>query len=219
MALIKYPVGLLGTTFPVRWTPQFFNMPTSIAVSGAAIDLGLAATPLHTFELSYEFLRSDSVNQEFQAVLGFFLSQNGTLGRFLYSNSDDFSTTGTLIGVGDGTITDFVITRTLGQTFTPGVYPYGFGAEPVGMVDGSHSIAVYLNGTLQSGTTYDVISTAPANQILHFHSPPGGGDIITMDFQFFYYCRFADNAIVFERFLKYHWSVAKVTIQTCRKGA
>lgn len=219
MSLLKYPVGLLGLAFPVRWTPNFFNMPSAIASSGSSIDISLASTPLHTFELTYEFLRSDSVNQEMQAVMGFFLAAKGTSGRFLFQWTDDYIATGTLIGVGDGVTTDYVITRTFGQSFSPGVYPYGSGAEPVGMVDLSHTVNVYLAGVLQSGTSYDIVTTTPGNQILHFHSAPPNTDIITMDFQFYYYCRFAENILSFERFTQYHWQIMKVTIQTCRAGA
>jgi hypothetical protein len=56
LALLVYPT-LRGLDIEVDWEPRFFNIKTQIAASGAKIDLPLAANPLHSFTLRYNFLR------------------------------------------------------------------------------------------------------------------------------------------------------------------
>jgi|SRR5579859_1139411 len=201
----------VAVAFPFRWTPMFFNLPSSIAASGAAIDAALAATPLHTFELTYNFLRSTFALGEFQTLMGFFLSMRGTVGRFLLSNPDDYIVTGQHIGVGDGSTTVFPIVRTYGTTG-------GSGTENVGAIDVTGpTITVYLNGTPTSA--YTLQTTVPGGQTITFTSAPAGGVVITMDFQFLYYCRFSENNYTFEKQFNQVWSLSKVTLQSCRAGA
>jgi hypothetical protein len=207
-----YPV-LRGLAFPFKWTPTFFNMPSSIATSGASIDVGLAQFPLHTFELTYEWLPdAGSGLTDFRNLLGFFMTQGGTLGRFWYQNPDDNTVLGGFVGTGDGITTLFgPIPRLIANTAL---------AEPVGLIaPGTFGLNVYLNGVLQSSSGYTIGTTVPLNQTITFGTAPGAGVVITMDFVFYYYCRFADNIVTFEKFSYERWLVSKVTLQSCRQGA
>jgi hypothetical protein len=224
MTLPLYPGRdlLPGLTYTAKWSPVFFNAPTAVTATGADIDLGLAQYPLHDFELTYEFLR-DGVGWgngralptlEFRTMMGFHLAIGGTLGRFLFRNVDDAQVFQNPIGVGDGVTTAFTLTRTFGANGY-------FGVEPVGQVDGSAPLNVYLNG---SATPLDVslytLSTAnPAANTVTFAAAPPSGQAITVDMAYFYYCKLAQNNNTFEKFMHRIWSLGKVTLHSCRPGA
>jgi hypothetical protein len=107
--------------------------------------------PIWEFELTYEFLRAD-VTQEYQTLLGFFLSRLGAFDTFLFKDLDDYLVTAGRSATADGVTTQFGFLRTIG----------GF-AELVGQVDKGHTINVYVNGTLPVGPTYTI---ALPNQIV-----------------------------------------------------
>lgn len=215
MSLPVYP-SLSGLTFPIKWIPRFYNMKPQTTASGADIDLGLAANPLHDFELQYDFMRSSQGQVEFQTLMGFVLQMAGNPGRFLFSNPADNSVTGQAIGTGDGTTTTFTLVRTFGAG--------GFsGSEPIGYVNSS-SLKVYDNGVLKNppgpGQDYSLSQTTAGAQTITFTSyTPASGHSITADFSFWYYCKFPSDAQEFDEFLNQLWTAQKVLIHSCRPGA
>lgn len=238
MTLAIYPPAsdLPGLGYGVHWTVDFFNQPSAVAVSGASIDLALASTPLHTFELIYNFLRDGPIGSplaaqlpasntygtsEFRDMLGMFLSQQGSVGRFLFANPDDNFAVGQLIGTGNGSQQTFQIVRTLGSTAISFSYT---GTEPVGYVDTVTSTPVVYGNTgsgpvVIPGSAYTISQTTPVNQTITFIGPPASGEIITMDFNYLYYCRFVGNSLTLEKMYNRVWMAQKVTIQSCRQGA
>jgi hypothetical protein len=211
MTLPIYP-ALPGLTFPVKWTPRFYNMATQTTASGADIDLGLAQYPLHDFELQYDFLR-DSGATEFKTLFGFVLQMAGTPGRFLFSNPDDNAVTGQGIGTGDGTTKTFTLVRSFGAG--------GFtGTEPVGSVDLGSTFNVYVNGTLKTITTdYTVDQSVPGANTITFTTAPASSAAITVDMTYLYYCKFPDDGQEFDKFMDKLWSMQKVSLHSCRPGA
>lgn len=210
-----YPNDLPGLAFDVTWSPQFFNLPTQTAASGADIDLALAAYPLHTFELTYAFLRDGDIapgTSEFKRMMGFFLALGGTVGRFLFRNPDDNSVQGQVIGTTDG----------VNHLFGPLVRTFGTedasGTEPVGYLDLTKPFKLYLDGVWQDPSTYTIITTAPVDQQIQFNGVPTAGQVMTVDMSYFYYCKFADNASTFSKFLDQIWELQKITIHSCRAG-
>ncbi len=211
-----YPLAfalLPGLTYNVNWAPEFFNMPSAIAASGASIDVALASAPLHTFELKYNFFRDYLAPSEFKQMMGFWLRLGGTVGRFLFLNPDDNKVVGQAVATTDGVLSTF---GPIPRTFGVGA---NSGTEPVGALDLTATVNVYLNGVLQDPATYQLLTSAPCNQQVKFLSTPGAGLAISMDFSFFYYCRFADNQATFEKFMDKLWQLSKVSIQSCRAGA
>lgn len=226
MTLVQYPTqaNLPGLGFGIKWTVEFFNMPSAVAVSGASIDLAYAATPLHTFELTYNFLRDQygaaplipSVGQsEFKALMGFFMAVGGSAGRFTFLNPDDYTMTLQPLGTTDGVTSIWQIVRTLGT----GAYAGSDGTEPVGVVDTTQPVSVYLNGALVSSSVYAIVTTSPCNQLVQFIAPPTSGQSVEISCSYLYYCRFLENSLSFEKMYNDVWNATKVVIQSCRAGA
>jgi hypothetical protein len=227
---LPYPV-LKGNAWP-KWTPQFFNQ-SSIASSGASINLALTQYPLHLFELNYEFLRDTRTASgvtlgndlsDFTTLMGFFLTQGGTLGRFAYSNPADNRATGMQIAVGDGSTVVFPITRTIVSGYTVNT-----ATERVGFFDPNVNVNVYIgtagNPVLQNPASYTLLNNGLSNlggvvsPSITFNGPPPAGQLVTMDFGYMYYCRFAEDIQQFEQFTSVHWLAATVKLQSCRPGA
>jgi len=219
MTLPIYPDKTLlkGLGFSAAWSPEFLNMATETTASGADIDVALAQYPIHNFELTYNFLRSwrGPANQslEFKTLMGFWLQLGGAVGRFLFRNVDDCFVAAQQIGTGDGATTTFgPIARSFGANGF-------FASEPVGQIDTTQPITVRLGNTIQASSLYSLDTSAPLEQTIAFASAPPGGTPIYMDFSYFYYCKFADNANSFEKFANRLWMLQKVSIKSCRAGA
>lgn len=203
-----------GLQFSTFWKPSFNNMPTQKMASGAELDLGITAEPLHTFELSYEFLRDRGFAEgstEFRTFIGFFGALGGNLGRYVFKNVDDNAVQQQFVGTTDGT----AHTWTLSRTFGIGEYVW---TETVGYVDLTLPFNVYLDGNLQDPTSYSVARTQPKVQQLVFNATPAAGKRITVDMSYLYYCKFPDPSMNFEKFMKALWAVKKVSLQSCRAG-
>lgn len=207
---IVYPT-LPTLSYSVKWRPQFFNMPTQKMATGAELDLGVAAAPLHDFDLTYQVLRdrpAPSPN-EFRTMMGFFGAISGNLGRFLFKNPDDNAVQQQAIATTDGTAHQWTLQRTFGV----GEYSW---TEPVGYVDLTLPFNVYLDGVLQDHTAYTVDTTDPVNQLLDWGSTLGAGQKITADMSYFYYCKLPDDTLEFEQFMYRLWTLNKITLHSCR---
>lgn len=211
--------SLPGQGWNVKWTPTFFNQSFK-AANGANIDIALAAYPLHQFELTYDVLRdgtvdndwgtSSSIPFEWRRLMGFYMLVGGQAGRFLYFNEDDNAVTGQslLPALGDGTTTVFTVVRSFGD-----ISGGAFLTEPVGQV---RSINVFDNGSPVSPT----LSTAiPGANTVTFGTPPMAGHAITADITYYYYCKFLEDAVTFEKFMAGRWLASSVKFMSCRAGA
>lgn len=208
---IIYP-KLPGLTFPESWETDFFNTPTQVAASGAEIDLGLSETPLHTFTLAYEFLNDRFGVFEQKLLRGFFGACRGNLGRFLYWLKEDHQVRAQAIGTTDGTTRTYVLKRT-----------YGVGeaswTEPVGYLDQTQTFTVYLDAVPADPSTYTVDVTVPAAQAIIFTSAPAAAKAVTVDMDYFYYCKFKDPKMSLDKFMDALWSGSGIALRSCRAGA
>lgn len=213
-ALPIYP-ELDGLTYTSRWAPEFFNQSQQ-GVTGASFDLALATYPLHAFELTYSVLRNNFNSSyggtEFKTMMGFFLQMGGTRGRFYYRNPDDYEVIGQELGTTDGSTNTFSLFRTFGVT--------SFSAdEPIGGVKNDPTVTnVYLNGALVNPGAYHFDTSTPMEQTLIMHNTPAANQLLTIDMQYYYYCRFPDNKMTFEKFMQYLWELGQVNIISCRPG-
>ena len=130
-SIFPTPVGLGWT---IGRSPES-NTIVQRAVSGFERRTALMSYPLWHFRLTYEFLRSDSVNVELQAMDDFFRSRQGKFDSFLFEDTytPDNAVTAQQFGVGDGVTSAFQLTRVLQAS--------GF-VEPVMNVKGTPTIFV-----------------------------------------------------------------------------
>ena len=207
-----YP-DLPGLGYSVHWRPKGFNMPTVNLETGGRLDIGWSDSPLHEFELTYDFLRGEGFgvgSTEFKTMMGFFLALNGNLGRFLFPNPYDRSVTNQFIATTDGVEHQWILQRTFGI----GEYS---GTEPVGYVDVTSPFAAYLDGVKLDPSTYTVDTTDPVSQQIIINSgTPTLGQKLTVDMSYFYYCNFPDGTLDFEAFMNNLWMLKSAKFMSLR---
>jgi len=187
-----FPI-LPGLGYDVVRTPMWStNIQT--AVSGKETGVGSQSYPRWQWSLTYNFLRSDST-AEFQTLVAFFNSQQGMLSPFLYQDAEDNAVTGQLIGTGDGATTAFQLARRFGSTAIGFIEPM-FAPNIV-----SH---VYINGVAASGWTASPYDSATPG-VITFASAPAAGAAITVDFSFYFPCRFLADTQDFSLFMSRLW--------------
>ncbi len=191
MSVPVFPT-LPGLGWSVKKTPVWSTRRAG-HVSGREVRAANFANPLWRFELTYEVLRADSLHNELQTLMGFYLTQRGSYGAFLFQDQSDNQVTGQVIGTGDGITTQFQLVRSLG----------GF-VEPVGGVTGG--VQIQFNGANQAAGWSLV-----APNIIQFASPPAPGIRISASFPFYYLCRFDGDEQEYENFMSQLWS-----LQSCK---
>lgn len=104
--------ALKGLTYPVKRFPKWKTMHQE-AVSGQDNPISLWSFPRWAYEVSYNVLRSDNVNIEWQALAAFFNQMLGSAGVFQFSDPDDILVVNQIFGAGDGVKTAFPLVRTM----------------------------------------------------------------------------------------------------------
>jgi uncharacterized protein (TIGR02217 family) len=182
-----------------------FSTRIASHVSGREVRVALMSYPLYEFEAVYDGLTS-SANafgglgaNSLQSLMGFFLTLQGQLGTFLYTDPDDSAVTGQAFGSGDGTTTSFTMMRSLG----------GF-LEPAGWVTAVAN--VYLNGSVQASSVYSL--TTP--NTLTFTAAPANGAVVAADFSYAFNCRFLDDQMDFEEFMSSLWKLDSMKFRSVK---
>ena len=207
-----------GLGYSVFWTPIFANLPTAVAANRAEIDMSLADEPIHEFELTYEFLRNRPTPSpnEFRNYMGFFLRLKANAGRFLFWHPDDNTVADEFIAETDGTSTDYgPLTRTFGEGDNVGVETVGYVRD----TDlGTYPITVKLDGVTVDPGQYTIDKTYPKRQMLSFLLPPSVGQDITISYSYYYYAKFAEDNLSFEKFMNTLWTIKRVVLRSLRFG-
>lgn len=193
MSDVYYPT-LPGLAFPVKRRAIWQNVPFRSTASGREYGVSSETYPRWRWDLTYEFLRSLSAT-EMQTLAAFFNARRGQADTFLFTDPDGSAVTAEQFGTGDGTTTDFPLTRLLGS-FT----------EPVGYAVPTQ---VTVNGT-PSGA-YTLI----ANRIVRFSAAPAGAAVLRWSGTYAYRCRFLDPEMTLSKFLAGYWS-ADISIITVK---
>jgi hypothetical protein len=209
-ALTTPPIfpAIASLGYSVMKRPKFFT-GTESSGSGWNVRIGYASAPLWEWDLTYEALRDGISPSELKLLVGFYLAMGGDLTPFLFLDPDDNAVTGQAIGTTDGTTTNWTLTRSYGGAS-------GTGNEPVGYVNTGQAFNAYLNGTLQSPSTYSVLTTTPVAQQIKFNTAPSAGQAITVDMSYYYYAHFKDPTNEFEKFMYQLWSLKKITLESLR---
>lgn len=182
--------AMVGLTFPVKRTPTWSTSKND-ALSGKRTRYPLWTYPIWQWEISFDILRSDAVNLELQTLMGFINSVNGAAQLWQYDDPTDDAVTLQSFGQGDGTSTAFQLVRALG----------GF-AEPVFLVNGAPSI--FVGGVLMTVVTDYTIS---AYGVVTFTVPPANGATLQWTGNFYWGCRFDDDAASFSQFMSTFWDL------------
>lgn len=205
-SLIKRPIG--------SWA-------SAQATSGAEIRVNYWSTPIWEWDLTYEYLpdtntRNGITPSDLKTLMGFYASTQCGYAPFFFNDTDDNQVIGQPVGTGDGNTLTFSLSRTFGL----GQYTV---TEPVGSVNvsgpplnGNGPFNVYLNGILQTPTSYTVVTSTPMNNFIRFFQAPPVGAVITCDMSYYYYVRFADPKYDFEKFMDKLWSTKKITLRSLR---
>ena len=207
-----YP-DLPGLTFPVVRRIIHPVQSQKTATLGS-VDIAIADSPVYEWDLIYSVLRGGwgPGSIEYATMFGFNLRLNGNAGRFLFREPHDNKVKDQYIATTDGTT----------AVFSPIVRTFGVGdnsgTEAVGYVDATQQINVYLDEVWQPPDTWQILYTVPVKQQLKFFNTPAAGKKITMDFSFFYYCKFLDNKMEFEEFVWDMHEMKKITIESLRPG-
>jgi hypothetical protein len=199
---------LQGISWPVIKEPQF-KTKVQTSISGREYRLTYQPLPRWLFRIKYEFLRDNwdnrgstfDIGTELRELVGFFLSQQGSLAPFYFSDLTDHFVIGQYIGTGDGITTTFPVVRTF-WTFT----------EPVGALDPTMPPVLYFDGVPQPFGYWGLAGGPPL--IAVFTSPPPPGVTITLDFMYYFLCRFADDTNSFENFMTNLWTAKEIKLQT-----
>lgn len=110
--------------------------------------------------------------QQLDALITFFRARKGRADGFRFKDWTDYQATGQIIGIGNGSTTQFQLVKTYINGSVTETRPI---TKPV-----SGSVSIYLNGVLQS-TGYSV---STLTGLITFSSAPGSGVSITANFDF-----------------------------------
>jgi uncharacterized protein (TIGR02217 family) len=204
---------LLG--FPKR-TPEWqTRKPTSI--SGKETAIADWSYPRWTWEYPIDGLRQAGANQqvatfnggvwsEFATLVGFYNARQGGFDSFLYQDPTDNTVTGQSLGVGNASATSFQLVRA-----------FGGDSEPIFAPNLGATFNVYLNGTLQSPSSYTKNgwgSSTPGTIV--FTSAPGSGVTVSADFSYYFPCRFVADKCDFQQLMAGLWSCKSLAFKSIK---
>jgi uncharacterized protein (TIGR02217 family) len=211
-SLMVDSVAIPGVAWSVTKTP---TMQTRIqrAVSGRELRALDYPAPLWQFELAFNVLRDQwdaraasglgAGYDELRTLFALYLACYGAYGTFLFSDPTDNQRTGQFLGTGDSTTSQFQLQASYGLSGTP------LFSAPVTAVAAVN--ALYLSGITQSPSTYSYVAGLNSTGIITFAVPPATGAAITVDFTFYFRCRFVDDSYSFENFMCQLWQLKKLS--------
>lgn len=184
-----YPV-LPGRAWPISRTP-IYKTDKHEAVSGRDLCIARWAYARYRWGLTYDVMRESM--SELQAIAGLFGACKGSFDTFLWKDPDPaFSVaTNQQFGVGDGVTTKFQLARSYGTQVT----------EPVAAVSGPFGLSVYVSGVLNTANT---VSTTGGH--VTFNTAPTTGAVLTWSGTYYWRCRFEDDELSADQFMKDLWS-------------
>lgn len=192
---------LKGQDFLQLKTP-LWSTKVDTAVNGTERRRALWSYPVWKFKVQHQFLRADATTQELQRLFNFFNMKGGSYQGFFFYDRADNTVTNQQIGVGNGSATQFQLTRTI--TFGTTTF-----TEPVRGVSGTPTLTV--GGAAK---TYGTDYTIGALGVVTFTTAPGSGQAIVWSGNFFFLCRFGDDEIDASQMMNNLWSGSGLSFQT-----
>ncbi len=199
MTLPVFP-SLKGLSFPAKRTPKWSTLHQE-SVSGQDNPIQLWSYPRWAYELTFNILRSDNVNLEWQELAAFYNLVGGSAGVFQFTDPDDNAVTNQQFGIGDGVTQSFPLVRTM-----TGAGSFSF-VEPV---FAPTSVTAYINGVQNNGWTLGT------QGMLNWIGVPPSGGVLTWTGTFNWLCRFDEDAAGFEKFMYQFWNFRSVKFTTIK---
>lgn len=200
--------SLPGLTYSVTRTIEW-NTQIQEAISGKETRLGYWSAARYTWTMSFSFLRSNTFS-EFQTLWGFLSARKGRFDSFLYSDVEDFSSTGQLLGVGDSTTRNFQLLRQFGGSsaaIEPSLAP-------------NVVSQILVNGSSISSTSFTVgpwQSTAPGPGVVAFSTfAPTAGQSVAANYSWYFPCRLDDDVGSFDNFMNKLWENKKLIFRSIK---
>lgn len=191
-----------GLAWNVARKPQWSTV-TKTSVSGREFRAAQYSYPIWRYKLTYEVLRASGALPEMQQLAAFFNARGGSWDTWLYSDPDDCAVTAQQFGMGDGLTKNFQLVRAFG----------GF-TEPVFDVDTTQGLAqIYVAGALKAKDVDYVLSQSG---MVVFVVPPANGAAITWSGRFYWRCRFLQDQLEFNQFLKQLWDLKTLEFTTVK---
>jgi uncharacterized protein (TIGR02217 family) len=207
MSNLVFP-QLAGIMWDQKKIP-IFNTVTQRTVNLKESRVCLSQYPIYEYELSYELLRDNVVNNELQTLMGFYLARQGAYDSFLYIDPSDCIVTGQQVGTGDGNTKAFQLYRTYG-----GWIDFITDIQPPGASPALPVLNVYLSDALQNPNSYSV--NYYQSGILTFANAPAPGVTIKVNFSYYRRVRFVEytegSGDAFNNFQYRLWELKKVTL-------
>lgn len=149
--------------------------------------------PIWSWDWPVNFMRGAEqvASSDYQYLLGFFLSMGGQLSDFLYQDPYDNAVTAQSFGTGDGTTTQFQLTRSI-----------GIGTDIVQNVNGTPTI--FENGSAT------IAFTRSSTGVITFDTAPASGVALTWTGSYYYRVRFDSDAADFEQFMDKLWEIGSL---------
>lgn len=192
--------ALAGITYPVIKTPNW-STDVQVSVSGKRTTLQRWSYPIYSFEVGYEFLRTDTAYKEYQELVAFYNLAGGRAQLWRFNDPDDGTATNQPFGVGDGTTLTFQLTRAMqGSTLSwvdPVYYPTG-------------TPQIFIDGALQDPSSYSISQTG----LVTFGFAPGPASVLTWTGTFDWLVRFDEDSSSFEKFTYNLFELKKLTFST-----
>lgn len=188
---------LAGLKWDVKRIPMHKTV-TKATVSGREFRALQMLYPRYTYKLAYEVLRDDTVNNELKTLMGLFNSMHGSYDSFLYSDPDDNAVVTQTFGTGDGVTTQYQLVRT-----------YGGFVDPIYDVNGA--VSIYNSAVLQGQPGACSVS---ATGLVTFVGAPAAAAPLTWTGSFYWRCRFLQDALEFNQFMKRLWDLRQLEFIT-----
>jgi uncharacterized protein (TIGR02217 family) len=210
-SLMVDSAAISGVAWSVTKAP---TMQTRIqrAVSGRELRVLDYPAPLWQFDLTFSFLRDQwdtrggglgAGYDELRTLFALYLACYGAYGTFLFSDPTDNQRSGQYLGTGNSSTAQFQLLASYGPPGAP------LFTAPVNAVDAI--TAVYVNGITQNPATYSYAAGLNSTGIITFTEPPPNEASITVDFSFYFRCRFVDDSYTFENFMCQLWELKKLS--------
>ena len=227
-----------GVTWDARKTPRFSTV-TQHPVSGARpVSFSVSPYPSWEWELSFSVLRDQGLSEvnsasdlkpDFFALQDFYLSMNGSNGRFIYDPAANAVpmedtlvtqvTSGTLVNGYSGNTatgqTAYQLYRT--SKITGSILP----VEAIDALSAlsspflANAFALYLNGTLVDPSLY-TLSQYPL--MANFLTAPTAGQALSWSGMYAYVAKFAEDKIDFNEFMANLWELQSLRIEQVPLG-